>query len=259
MTASHCLRAACLVLGLALAGCAGEKETPIRAMWQPPPAWWQVAAREGGALQRRDGTLYRLEREAARNLAVARDEIQRASGLDFAFLIADWDSPNAFADDERGKPIVVFSTALIRLIGRDLDAVSYVMGHEVAHHKLGHNGETRKDRERTTWVASQVLGNIAGMIVPFGGYVVGPAVTGIGRSFTRDEERDADALGLEWATGNGRDPCGAFRLSDALARVGRDPFDLPFLSTHPGHEERMASADALSLRLRGRRCADAPR
>jgi hypothetical protein len=52
-----------------------------------------------------------------------------------------------------------------------------------------------------------------------------------------------------------RDPCGAYRLSAALARGGKDPFDLPFLSTHPGHEERMASADALSLRLKGRPCA----
>ena len=259
MTASHRLLAACLVLGLALVGCAGEKESPIRAMWQPPPGWWQAAARDGGALQRRDGTIYRLDRDAARSLAVARDEIARASGLDFALLIADWDQVNAFADDDRGRQIVVFSTALIRMIGRDQDAVSYVMGHEVAHHKLGHNGETRTDRERATWVASQVIGNIAGLIVPFSGYVVGPAVTGVGRSFTRDEERDADALGLEWATKNGRDPCGAYRLSAALARGGKDPFDLPFLSTHPGHEERMASADALSLRLRGRRCSDAPR
>jgi hypothetical protein len=31
-----------------------------------------------------------------------------------------------------------------------------------------------------------------------------------------------------------RDPCGAYRLSAALARGGKDPFDLPFLSTHPG-------------------------
>lgn len=254
------VRALVALLVLGLSACAGERKgEAIRGLWEPPPTWWHAAGQAGGELRRRDGTAFVLDPAVARNLGRARDDIAKASGIDFAFRIADWNVANAFADDDRGRHVVVFSTALIAMIGRDADAVASVMGHEVAHHKLGHVGGGRAERERTTWVASQVLGTLAGMVVPFSGYVVGPAVTGIGRSFTRDEERDADALGLEWMMATGHDPCGAYRLSAGMAKLATDPFDIPFLSTHPGHEERMERADALSVRKSGRRCSDQPR
>lgn len=257
----RCVRAiGAVVLLLLVADCSDSNpENAIRGFWEPPADWWRAAAESGGSLRRQDGTVFALSRDVARNLHSARNDIRAASGVDFGFLIADWNVPNAFAEDDRGRHVVVFSTSLISMIGRDPDAVASVMGHEVAHHKLGHVGGGRAERERNTWVASQVLGTIAGMIVPFSGYVVGPAVTGVGRSFTRDEERDADALGQDWTIAAGHDPCGAYRMAAAFARLARDPMDIPFLSTHPGHEERMASADALSLKRHGRRCAEARR
>lgn len=87
-----------------------------------------------------------------------------------------------------------------------------------------------------------MLGTIASYFVPFSGLLVGPAVKTASLSFNRDDERDADTLGMTWALQAGYSPCGSYRLSKKLNDMGEGAA-LTFLSTHPGNSERMDSAE----------------
>jgi len=131
------------------------------------------------------------------------------------------------------------------------DAIAVTMGHEFAHLHLGHSGAARKEREDTARGVSNVLGtilNIAG--VPFGGTIASVGVTAVARSFTRDEERAADELGLKWATGAGFDVCGKARAVRMYQSM-RSGVDIPFLSTHPSYGERSDLANDIRCAPRG--------
>ena len=117
------------------------------------------------------------------------------------------------------------------------------LGLEVAHHKLGHTDPScQKIRAVNQEIASQVLGTIASYFIPFSGLLVGPAIKTASLSFNRDDEREADELGMTWALQAGYSPCGRYRLPKRLADMDVGTV-VTFLSTHSGNSERMDSAE----------------
>lgn len=151
---------------------------------------------------------------------------------------------NAFASIQDGKPLVAVNFGMAELLGEDADAWAALLGHELAHLSLRHN-EIRQKRRSVEDAGSGLLGlalEIAG--VPFGSAVADASVTLVGRGYTRDDEREADRAGVALMVRAGFNPEGAVRLQEQLAKTG-DAADLPFLSTHPGSEERVATMRAL--------------
>jgi predicted Zn-dependent protease len=71
--------------------------------------------------------------------------------------------------------------------------------------------------------------------------------------FSRDDEQEADRVGLQIMTKAGWDPHGMIELFDILRREsGRDPGAVEtFLSTHPSPQDRKAQLVALAGRPRG--------
>jgi predicted Zn-dependent protease len=84
--------------------------------------------------------------------------------------------------------------------------------------------------------------------------VAGALVTdGVFLKFSRDDERDADQVGLAIMKRAGWDPRGMIGLFEVLRREAkRDPGAVEvFFSTHPSPEDRIAQLSAATARSRG--------
>lgn len=166
--------------------------------------------------------------------------LQVAGGKAPEILVVSGRPANAFATVEGDRPLVAVNFAMLELLGEDKDAWAALLGHEMAHLALNHR-ETRQKRREDEETGSGLLGialAIAG--VPFGSTLADASVTLIDRGFSRDDEREADRVGVEMMVRAGFDPQGAVRMQEKLAQVG-GAASLPFLSTHPGGEERIAA------------------
>jgi len=140
-----------------------------------------------------------------------------------------------------GGKIAVFTGILDALKLAD-DELAVVLGHEMAHALREHA------RARTAKITLTNVGTLAiGLVI--GGNVGELARQGGGLlalKFNRDDERDADLIGLELAARAGYDPQAGLTLWQKMAQVakGAPP---TWLSTHPSGDDRMRrTKDALT-------------
>jgi predicted Zn-dependent protease len=186
--------------------------------------------------------------------------IEAAAGISAQLFVVQTEDrqPNALAATGRdGRNKVGITPAMLELLGDDDDAYAALIGHEVAHLTQRHGAEraSRQGLMQGLGLVATLLagarGNVnASRVINFGGILVD-------RSYSREEERDADRLGIGFASAAGYDPQGAVRLFERMASAGRTA-PLAFLSTHPGGGERLASARATIASLpSGQRASDA--
>lgn len=223
---TKCVLLACAII----TGCTsfGSKKPDQIQVLVPKSEWW-VAAESS-------------QDPSARNLAQVRSRMSSVVPVRYTLALSRQPEINAYATRENGRMYVVFTDGFMKTFGNDPDVLATTLGHEIAHHRLGHTDPGRKsDREANQEIASHLLSTIANYFVPFSGFLVSPAVKTASLSFSRDDERDADALGMSWALQAGYSPCGSYRLSKGLNDMGEGAA-LTFLSTHPGNSERMDSA-----------------
>lgn len=134
--------------------------------------------------------------------------------------------------DRQGRPIIAFTLALIG-DAQNEDELAFVMGHEAAHHIAGHIG-----RQQQNAVAGAVI--FAGLATLSGGDAntvrsaqeLGAQVGA--RSYSKDFELEADALGTVITKKAGYDP---LRGAVFFTRIP-DPGD-KFLGTHPPNAARI--------------------
>ena len=147
-------------------------------------------------------------------------------------------SVNAFAAFNGAQPIIAVNLGMIMLLADDQDAWAALFGHELAHLRLDHH-RIMKDRRKTAEITSSVAGVIASVIgLPFGSLVADATAELADRAFSRDDERDADRVGLDYMRQAGFATQGAISLQQHLLST-RSSSSMPFLSTHPGGEERI--------------------
>lgn len=250
-----CARLTLICAVLCQIGCASQSNK-VTGSWTLPPdeQWWDRAATSGFTLPNNGMPPEIVGARDARNIREAKRRLEVENGMDTRIAIIKTDSANAFAVEQDGKRYVTMTLRFVYLIADDLDALAVTMGHEMAHHQLGHSGEQRKSREVASTAVGQVAGtllNLAG--VPLGGLIGVNATSGVFRSFTRDEERSADDLGLQWSIKAGFDPCGLARAMKMLSYANTGP-QVAFLSTHPDYGQRTELANRLSVERRGRPC-----
>jgi Zn-dependent protease with chaperone function len=142
--------------------------------------------------------------------------------------------PNAFQmQDPRGRPVVGFTLSLIAG-ARNADEIAFVLGHESAHHILGHIAK----REQTA-----MAGALVAAVLAQGAGADAEAIRAAqdlgaevgARTYSRDFELEADALGAEIALRAGFDPVRGAAFFDRLP----DPGD-QFLGSHPPNAQRKA-------------------
>jgi predicted Zn-dependent protease len=245
---------ACLMVSIST-GCATKN--PIQEVWYPTNQWLYLAAGDtkGANLKTKDGKIIFFPKNQAQNLVVIHQKLLKVSGVNATLALVQTDSPNAFAFSKYGQNYIAFSLSFMNALGENRDALAAVMGHELAHLKLGHSVKDRKTREQQTQIAGQAAGLLLALVgVPLGGTIGSLTATGIGRSYTRDEERDADSLGIKWSTDAGYNPCGYIDVMNVFEKANQSSQDLTFLSTHPDSGERSKSAGEYSMKINGKPC-----
>lgn len=135
-----------------------------------------------------------------------------------------------------GGKIAVY-TGLIEKLKITDDELAAVMGHEIAHALREHS------RERASEQA------VAGTLINLGAAVLGIGDAGkqgaayayqglVGLPNSRQNETEADRIGIELAARAGYDPQAAITLWEKMASVGGG--NTPqFLSTHPSNKDRI--------------------
>lgn len=155
-------------------------------------------------------------------------------------LIEDDKTANAYALP--GGKVAVYSGILP--ITRTEDGLAVVLGHEVAHAVLRHGGERvsqgvlvqlgaaamaagMQDRDPKMvngWLNAYGVATGVGIMLPFG----------------RDQESEADHVGLILMTKAGYEPKEAIAFWERMETAGGNG-PPEFLSTHPSHETRIAN------------------
>lgn len=170
-------------------------------------------------------------------LVAERECRARTTNVNCDFNIVVDDRPgepaNAYQTlDRQGRPIIAFTLALIA-DAQNEDELAFVMGHEAAHHIAGHIARQQKNA-----VAGAVI--FAGLATLSGGDAntvrsaqeLGAQVGA--RSYSKDFELEADALGTVITKKAGYDP---LRGAAFFTRIP-DPGD-KFLGTHPPNASRI--------------------
>jgi predicted Zn-dependent protease len=135
---------------------------------------------------------------------------------------------------------LLFTGALLRL--RSEDELAVLMGHEFAHYRQRHSLQQWQSAKRSS-AALGTFGVVTlGAGVGLAGSVAQLVGAAGGASFSREHEREADALGFAFAAAQGYSPGAGFAMWQRLAReeaatIGRRRN--PVFASHPKTEERV--------------------
>ncbi len=172
--------------------------------------------------------------------------------LPWEFTLLDTEVINAFALPG-GKVFV--SRGLVAQLDNEAE-LACVIGHEIGHVTAEHVDE-RISRQMLIAGAAVAAGVVAQesddawvrQAVPV---VVGAGATGYLLKFGRDQELEADRLGMRYAAYAGYDPAGMVGVLEVLRDAAEGPRQPEILSTHPDPNRRLAQArDRLSAQYNG--------
>ncbi|HWI82190.1 M48 family metallopeptidase [Ramlibacter sp.] len=147
-----------------------------------------------------------------------------------------------------GGKIAVF-TGLLNQLHLSEDETAMVVGHEMAHALREHARERIAKSQGTGTLLS-----LGAQILGLG--QIGDIAANIGTQlltlrFSREDEIDADLVGLELAARAGFDPNASLRLWQKMAQAQGGNAGPAFLSTHPSGPERMRRLQENVPRVRG--------
>jgi len=221
----------------------------VHAADAPAPVVWEITHEKVMALDPDQSSAFRdkdkqlLHNFPNKDLRAFENVYARISvttGFTGAHLLIKEDrSLNAFAaHTNTGVPIVVFTSGMYETIHGDPDAIAAVMGHEFGHQVLHHRGYagTTEAINLATQLLDAVIAKGKGNEAVKKAETVagGLVVTGVLRSFDRDQEREADEFGIKNMIRAGFNPEGAVRLWQMPQMQGGG-----WLSTHPSSSERL--------------------
>jgi predicted Zn-dependent protease len=208
---------------------------------RPPPRSWNFneltsAYGETQRLQDSTGFGFRVSTKTIREVTLVysllRDTIKDIVAIEAELVMVESDDANAFVALRYNKPIICITVPMVILLGNDLNLYAALLGHEVAHLAWGHL-QDRTKRTRlldTIGIGIALSGTPASLIVPLG-------LTAINAAYSRDEEREADALMVELLIAAQFDPKAAVQLHELLREHSSEVSS--FMSTHPSSDERM--------------------
>src|SRR5688500_1289657 len=185
---------------------------------------------------------------------VARRLAQVAPGpkYPYSFSVLNYREINAFALP--GGPVWINRGVL--QTATNVSQVAGVLAHEIAHIAQRHAA----DQLTKSLLANFGLGVLGAFLGNSGGagaaqMAAGLIANGAFLKFSRDDEREADRIGLQMLTRAGWDGRGMLELFEILRRESnRDPVAVEaFFSSHPAPRDRQAALQAAITRSKGGR------
>ena len=174
----------------------------------------------------------RLRQIAGRLIPHAGRFNERARQWQWEVILIDAKQVNAFCMP--GGKIAVFAGLLLGLDLSD-DEAAMVLGHEIAH-ALREHARERIAKSQLTQLGASLLGEFVG-----GGKYAGLFSAGghlMTLKFSRDDETEADSVGLELAARAGYDPRAGITLWRKMMAASRGA-PPQWLSTHPSGKNRI--------------------
>ncbi len=212
----------------------------------------QLTAQFGGAY---DGPQAAYVRQVGQRIAAQSGLAARPS--DYTVTLLNSNVNNAFAIP---GGYVYVTRNLVALMNNEAE-LAFVMGHEIGHVAARH-AQKRETRSAISGIGAALLGAITGSNTL--GNLAGRGAQLYTLGYSRDQEREADSLGVRYLARAGYDPGTAANILDALeaqtaidARLaGREQKAAStWLSTHPATGDRVARVEreAATLRTAGAR------
>ncbi|MGV8805584.1 MAG: M48 family metallopeptidase [Polaromonas sp.] len=144
---------------------------------------------------------------------------------------------------------VAFYTGILEQLQLTDDEVAMIMGHEMAH--------ALREHARARIAKSQGTGTLLSLGAQLLGLgQLGDVAASVGTQlltlrFSREDETDADLVGLELAARGGFNPQAAVSLWQKMAQAGGGASGPNFLSTHPSGPERIEQLQANVPKVQG--------
>ncbi|MCR6643540.1 MAG: M48 family metallopeptidase [Terricaulis sp.] len=223
---------------LLAAGCATNAETGRSQLILIDEAQLQQASLQAWAEMRQQTRTWNNTAAQRRLESVGRRIVNAAGrgGQSWEFVLFDSAELNAFVLPG-GQ--VGFYRGLYEICEKD-DWMATVLGHEVGH-VTGRHAAERYSRDVATQTGLQVAGQVTNNQLAMAALGLGAQV-GIQLPFSREQESEADILGLNYMHAAGYNPREAIPLWQRMSQSGaRQP---EFLSTHPDPANRIARMQA---------------
>ncbi|MEX6506974.1 M48 family metalloprotease [Jiella sp. M17.18] len=203
----------------------------------------KILAAYGGAYS--DPKMERMLATIVGRLAAVTDDPNRA------YRITILNSPNINAFALPGG--YVYITRGLLALATDSAEVAGVIGHEMGHITANH-GILRQQREQAAEIASRVVTDVLHS-EPAGEIALARSKLSLAQ-FSREQELQADELGIKHIARAGYDPYAASRFLQAMQSYQnfRNAFQatnpqLDFLASHPSTPQRIALANALAAKV----------
>lgn len=140
---------------------------------------------------------------------------------------------------------ITFYTGIINKLNLTDDEIAAIMGHEIAHAVREHGRE-----QVSQALAQNIISNVALAAAGAGSAQSIDAANQIMQYVlvlpnSRQNEREADAIGLELSARGGYDPRAAITLWQKMNKESQGKNPPEFLSTHPSNENRIKELSAL--------------
>ena len=139
---------------------------------------------------------------------------------------------------------IMFYSGLIRQLNATDDEIAIVMGHEIAHALREHSRE-----QISQAVAAQTAIGIGGALLGLGDgstQIAGAVYENLlATRFSRNDESEADRIGLELAARAGYDPRAGVTLWQKMIAANKGGRPPEFLSSHPAEANRIQEIQSL--------------
>ena len=193
----------------------------------------QQAAQKRALAPEGDPQLLRLRAIAQRLMPYTPKWNDRAKSWQWEVNLIGSNQINAFCMPG-GK--IAFYTGILETLKLSDDEVAIVMGHEIAH-ALREHARERMGKQAATNVGANIASQVLGL-GRTGNAVLGASANLLTLKFSRDDETEADTVGLELAARAGYDPRAGISLWKKMqaANKGAPP---QWLSTHPASATRI--------------------
>jgi len=169
------------------------------------------------------------------------------TNVTYQFAVVDMQEPNAFA---LPGGYVYVSRGLLALVNSE-DELAGVLGHEIGHVAALHHTQQQARSVLTTpfTMVTGLAGAVTGIVAP----PLGSAIAGAGElasgaylaHYSREQEREADQIGMRLAAECGWSPAGMTEVLTTLSReekfVQGSQRKATFLDSHPTSLERAAA------------------